>query len=74
MRKRAKRLCSKREEQEVWKVLNNLEGELYVAGFKKKQLADYWGVKPATVTKVFKGANDISFGYLSKTLILLKRV
>ncbi|MGA5663751.1 AimR family lysis-lysogeny pheromone receptor [Bacillus bombysepticus] len=57
----------------MWKVLNILEGELYVAGFKKKQLADYWGVKPATVTKVFKGANDISFGYLSKTLILLKK-
>ncbi|ETE91637.1 TPA: AimR family lysis-lysogeny pheromone receptor [Bacillus thuringiensis] len=57
----------------MWKVLNVLEGELYVAGFKKKQLADYWGVKPATVTKVFKGANDISFGYLSKTLILLKK-
>ncbi|EEK75163.1 hypothetical protein bcere0007_2890 [Bacillus mycoides] len=62
-----------REEQEVWKVLNVIEGELYVAGFKKKQLADYWGVKPATVTKVFKGTNDISFGYLSKTLILLKK-
>ncbi|KIP29779.1 hypothetical protein BG10_7173 [Bacillus thuringiensis serovar morrisoni] len=57
----------------MWKILNILEGELYVAGFKKKQLADYWGVKPATVTKVFKGANDISFGYLSKTLILLKK-
>ncbi|WP_307873338.1 AimR family lysis-lysogeny pheromone receptor [Bacillus sp. TH50] len=57
----------------MWKVLNVIEGELYVAGFKKKQLADYWGVKPATVTKVFKGTNDISFGYLSKTLILLKK-
>ncbi|WP_439874826.1 AimR family lysis-lysogeny pheromone receptor [Bacillus mycoides] len=57
----------------MWKVLNVIEGELYVAGFKKKQVADYWGVKPATVTKVFKGTNDISFGYLSKTLILLKK-
>ncbi|MBJ8015775.1 hypothetical protein JDS93_06840 [Bacillus cereus group sp. N34] len=57
----------------MWKVLNVIEGELYVAGFRKKQLADYWGVKPATVTKVFKGTNDISFGYLSKTLILLKK-
>ncbi|MRQ33681.1 AimR family lysis-lysogeny pheromone receptor, partial [Bacillus anthracis] len=57
----------------MWKVLNVLEGELYVAGIKKNKLADYWGVKPATVTKVFKGANDISFGYLSKTLILLKK-
>ncbi|MRS25864.1 AimR family lysis-lysogeny pheromone receptor [Bacillus sp. RIT694] len=57
----------------MWKVLNVIEGEVYVAGFKKKQLADYWGVKPATVTKVFKGTNDISFGYLSKTLILLKK-
>ncbi|WP_255286890.1 hypothetical protein [Bacillus toyonensis] len=57
----------------MWKILNVLEGELYAAGFKKKQLAHYWGVKPATVTKVFKGANDISFGYLSKTLILLRK-
>lgn len=68
MRKERSVFVPKREEQEVWKVLNNLEGELYVAGFKKKQLADYWGVKPATVTKVFKGANDISFDIFRRRL------
>ncbi|MGN4739114.1 AimR family lysis-lysogeny pheromone receptor [Bacillus cereus group sp. MYBK227-1] len=57
----------------MWKALGQIEKELCVAGIRKNKLADYWGVKPSTVTKVFKGNTDISFGFLSKTIILLNK-
>ncbi|HHT7186868.1 TPA: AimR family lysis-lysogeny pheromone receptor [Bacillus cereus] len=57
----------------MWKTLNQIEKELCVAGIKKNKLADHWGVKPSTVTKIFKGNTDMSFGFLSKTIILLNK-
>lgn len=57
----------------MWKALGQIEKELCVAGIRKNKLADHWGVKPSTVTKVFKGNTDISFGFLSKTIILLNK-
>ncbi len=57
----------------MWKALNQIEKELCVAGIRKNKLANYWGVKPSTVTKVFKGNTDMSFGFLSKTVILLNK-
>ncbi|MEB9683731.1 hypothetical protein BK742_13865 [Bacillus thuringiensis serovar pingluonsis] len=57
----------------MWKTLGQIEKELCVAGIRKNKLADHWGVKPSTVTKVFKGNTDISFGFLSKTIILLNK-
>lgn len=59
--------------QNMWKALGQIEKELCVAGIRKNKLADHWGVKPSTVTKVFKGNTDISFGFLSKTMILLNK-
>ncbi|QUG83972.1 AimR family lysis-lysogeny pheromone receptor [Bacillus nitratireducens] len=57
----------------MWKVLNQIEKELFVAGIRKNQLANHWGVKPSTVTKIFKGNTEMSFGFLSKTVILLNK-
>ncbi|MEW4236147.1 AimR family lysis-lysogeny pheromone receptor [Bacillus thuringiensis] len=57
----------------MWKALNQIEKELCAAGIRKNKLANYWGVKPSTVTKVFKGNTDMSFGFLSKTVILLNK-
>ncbi|MGA5676181.1 AimR family lysis-lysogeny pheromone receptor [Bacillus bombysepticus] len=57
----------------MWKTLNQIEKELYVAGIRKNKLANHWGVQPSTVTKIFKGNNDMSFGFLSKTVILLNK-
>ncbi|PFA47996.1 hypothetical protein CN391_24890 [Bacillus anthracis] len=57
----------------MWKALGQIEKELCVAGIRKNKLANHWGVKPSTVTKVFKGNTDISFGFLSKTIILLNK-
>ncbi|WP_242259187.1 AimR family lysis-lysogeny pheromone receptor [Bacillus cereus group sp. BfR-BA-01409] len=57
----------------MWKALNQIEKELCAAGIRKNKLANYWGVKPSTVTKIFKGNTDMSFGFLSKTVILLNK-
>ncbi|MDA1640968.1 AimR family lysis-lysogeny pheromone receptor [Bacillus cereus group sp. TH177-1LC] len=57
----------------MWKTLNQIEKELYVAGIRKNKLANHWGVQPSTVTKIFKGNTDMSFGFLSKTVILLNK-
>ncbi|MGH0678637.1 AimR family lysis-lysogeny pheromone receptor [Bacillus luti] len=57
----------------MWKALNQIEKELCVAGIRKNKLANHWGVQPSTVTKIFKGNTDMSFGYLSKTVILLNK-
>ncbi|KWU68236.1 hypothetical protein AWW70_00240 [Bacillus mycoides] len=57
----------------MWKALNQIEKELCAAGIRKNKLANHWGVKPSTVTKIFKGNTDMSFGFLSKTVILLNK-
>lgn len=57
----------------MWETLNQIEKELCASGIRKNKLANYWGVKPSTVTKIFKGNTDMSFGFLSKTVILLNK-
>ncbi|MDR2994463.1 MAG: hypothetical protein LBV11_11700 [Bacillus cereus] len=57
----------------MWKALNQIEKRLCASGIRKNKLANYWEVKPSTVTKIFKGSTDMSFGFLSKTDILLNK-
>ncbi|AFU12911.1 prophage helix-turn-helix protein [Bacillus thuringiensis MC28] len=57
----------------MWETLNKIEKELCIAGIRKNKLASYWGVKPSTVTKIFRGNIDMSYGFLSKTVILLNK-
>ncbi len=52
-------------------VLLMIENELQVKGFNQKTFAESIGVKPATVSKVFKGISELGFLYMSKTSRLL---
>lgn len=54
-------------------LVSRLDGERYVAGIKKKDLATHWGVVPSVVTDVFKGRIQMSFCYLSRMHDLLKK-
>ncbi|MEM5624028.1 AimR family lysis-lysogeny pheromone receptor [Bacillus wiedmannii] len=52
-------------------LLNKIHNDLYAAGITNEALSEIWGVAPSNVSRVFKGHTQISFCYLTKTLIRL---
>ncbi|MFT4140223.1 MAG: AimR family lysis-lysogeny pheromone receptor, partial [Bacillus sp. (in: firmicutes)] len=52
-------------------LLNKIHNDLYAAGITNEALSEIWGVAPSNVSRVFNGHTQISFCYLSKTLLSL---
>jgi len=52
-------------------LMNKLHNDLYAAGITNEALSEIWGVSPSNVSRVFNGHTQISFCFLSKTLIRL---
>ncbi|MFA2694520.1 AimR family lysis-lysogeny pheromone receptor [Bacillus mycoides] len=52
-------------------LLNKLHTDLYAAGITNEALSEIWGVSPSNVSRVFNGHTQISFCFLTKTLIRL---
>ncbi|WP_242224558.1 AimR family lysis-lysogeny pheromone receptor [Bacillus cereus group sp. BfR-BA-01380] len=54
-------------------LLNNLKGDLCLAGITNNKLASSWGISPSGVSDVFKGRRQMRFSYLSTSLALLNK-
>ncbi|PHE96416.1 hypothetical protein COF76_18210 [Bacillus wiedmannii] len=52
-------------------LLNKIHNDLYAAGITNEVLSELWGVAPSNVSRVFNGHTQISFSYLSNTLLRL---
>jgi hypothetical protein len=52
-------------------LLTTIRKDLSIIGVKQKELANDWGVSPSGVSDVFNSKREMSFCFLSKTLIRL---
>lgn len=55
-------------------LLSNLRKDLTTIGIKQKELAKEWGISPSGVSDVFKLKREMSFYFLIKCLIRLKKI